>query len=122
MRLVLPLLVLLAASPPAATATVSSSAAAAGPELRGPTILLYSGETEARLNFGTAERIRGLRVRFSDQGSFAVKALGRRGSAYRYQAAVRSRRPLRIGARYTIRVVAPDGATVTRRVVLTQRL
>lgn len=103
-------------------ATPASAGAAAAPQLRGPTVLLYSGSTDARLNFGVSTRTPGLRVRFSDQGTFATKALGRRGSAFRYQASVRSRRPLRIGARYTIRFVAPDGSTVTRRVVLTQRL
>jgi hypothetical protein len=64
------------------------------------------GAVDARVQFAGGQRVSGL------------KPVGRHGYDVRYQAAVTSTSPLRIDAKYTVRIKLPGSATVTRLVKL----
>jgi hypothetical protein len=65
-----------------------------------------SGAVDARVQFAGGQRVAGL------------KPVGRHGYDVRYQATVTSTAPLRIDAKYTVRIKLPGSPTVTRLVKL----
>jgi hypothetical protein len=65
-----------------------------------------SGAVDARVQFAGGQRVSGL------------KPVGRHGYDVRYQATVTSTSPLRIDAKYTVRIKLPGSHTVVRLVKL----
>jgi hypothetical protein len=66
----------------------------------------HHGRLDARVRFAGGQRVSGL------------KAVGTHGDDIRYGARVTSRRPLREGAKYTVRLSIPGQATLERLVKL----
>lgn len=115
-----------AATLAAAVLAPSATALAADGALRGAPTLRVVDADEATFRFVLDEQLprkasgsNDARVHFSDQGVSSITSEGRQGDGYAYAARVKSARGLKVGQKYTVRIVVAGGDDdVVRRVQL----
>jgi len=102
----------------------AAASSATDNELRGQPTLTRLSDRSAELTFVTDQRVvrRDVRVKFSNHSTTrGVQADGRHGNDFRYTQDVRAVRDLRVGVKYTVRILIEGQAPIVRKVLLKEQ-